>query len=402
MNILRVIASMDPASGGPCQGIRNTIGAMNDMDISNEVVSSDAPDALFLGQDTFKIHALGTRKNPWAYSKQLLPWLLENIPRFDAVIVHGLWLHPGYAVKKAMQKLNSSNRRPWYVMPHGMLDPYFQTSPDRKIKAARNNLYWQIIEKSVINNADAILFTSAEELLLAKNTFPGYHPKRSFNVGYGILPPPAMHDQMNNDFRKRAELDSDQSYFLFLSRIHPKKGVDLLIDAYADFVETYSYNGQIPSLVIAGPGLDSHFGKSLLEKARINPKLAPRIIFTGMLSGNEKWGALYGADVFILPSHQENFGIAVAESLACNTPVLISNKINIWREIEIENAGIVGNDTSEGTQQLIAKWMSLSENEKSEKKLNAARAFRNHFEINTNIRNLVKVLSGSFVTDKLE
>lgn len=401
MNILRVIASMDPTSGGPCQGIRNTIEAMQRLDISNEVVCTDTPDALFLGQDTFKIHPVGTGKNPWSYSKLLLPWLLENIPRFDAVIVHGLWLHPSYAVKKAMDKLSDSNRRPWYIMPHGMLDPYFQKATDRKLKAARNTIYWQIIEKNVINNADGLLFTSAEELVQAKDTFPGYRPRKTINVGYGIQHPPAVSTEMGIEFRNRAELKRDQNYFLFLSRIHSKKGVDILIDAYGEFVNNYSSDREIPLLIVAGPGLDTEFGKSLLEKVENNDKIASLVKFPGMLSGNAKWGALYGAEVFILPSHQENFGIAVAESLACKTPVLISNKINIWREIEIENAGIIENDTIEGTRQLFLKWMALTDEQKREKKINAASAFWNHFEINTNIEKLVKVLSGTFVTDEL-
>ena len=401
MNILRVIASMDPASGGPCQGIRNTIEAMQRLDISNEVACTDTPDAPFVGSDDFKIHPLGTGKNPWAYSKLLLPWLLENIPRFDAVIVHGLWMYPDFAVKKAMQRLNKQDRRPWYIMPHGMLDPYFQNAPDRKLKAARNMVYWQVIEKNVINSADGILFTSAEELALAKTTFPGYHPKQAINVGYGIQPPPAKTAEMDVEFRNRTELKPDDTYFLFLSRIHPKKGVDILIDAYGDFVNNHPLDGQIPFLIIAGPGLDTDFGKSLVEKVRDNQKISVRVKFPGMLSGDAKWGALYGAEVFVLPSHQENFGIAVVESLACETPVLISDKINIWREILSEKAGIIENDTLDGTRLLFKKWMELTADEKLEKKMNAASAFRNHFEINTNIRKLVKVLSGTFVMNEL-
>lgn len=392
---------MDPVSGGPCQGIRNTIEAMQKLGISNEVVSTDTPDAPFLGRDSFNIHPLGTGKNPWAYSKLLLPWLLENIPRFDAVIVHGLWLYPDFAVKKAMKKLSNNDRRPWYLMPHGMLDPYFQNAPDRRLKAARNTIYWQIIEKNVINKANGILFTSAEEMALAKNTFPGYTPQQAINVGYGIQPPPAMTAEMDVEFRDKTEIKPDECYYLFLSRIHPKKGVDLLIDAYAEIVNNTYDPVQVPVLIIAGPGLDTEFGKSILQKVRTNERLVNRVKFPGMLSGNPKWGALYGAEAFVLPSHQENFGIAVAESLACGTPVLISDKINIWREIETENAGIIEADTLEGSGQLFSKWMALNVEEKTEKKLNAKNAFRNHFEINTNIKKLVKVLSGTFVKDDL-
>ena len=90
MNILRVIASMNPASGGPCQGIRNSIPELEKIGIHNEVVCLDDPREQFKTKDTFKIYALGPGKTPWCYSNKLIPWLKENLMRFDAVIVHGL------------------------------------------------------------------------------------------------------------------------------------------------------------------------------------------------------------------------------------------------------------------------------------------------------------------------
>ena len=142
---------------------------------------------------------------------------------------------------------------------------------------------------------------------------------------------------------------------LFIGRIHPKKGCDLLIEAYAKVL------GQDPDwhLVIAGPdqvGLreDLHYRAAELG-------IAPTVTWTGMLSGTMKWGALRSAEVFVLPSHQENFGIAVAEALAAGTPTLISNKVNIWREIEADGAGIVAEDTLEGTRQLFQSYVELSE-----------------------------------------
>jgi len=87
----------------------------------------------------------------------------------------------------------------------------------------------------------------------------------------------------------------------------------------------------------------------------------PSIHFLGMLSGDAKWGAFYGAGAFILPSHQENFGIAVAEAMACGTPVLISNKVNIWREIVDGKAGFAGPDTEEGTLGLLQAWSQSAE-----------------------------------------
>src|SRR5690606_2344552 len=131
---------MNPASGGPCQGIRNSIPALKKLGVHNEVVSLDPPNAPFLQKDEFPIHAVGPAENPWAYNGRLHSWLLANFSRFDVVIVHGLWLYHGFAVRKAINKyqkninLSGSGKVPkLYVMPHGMLDPYFQKAAGRKL-----------------------------------------------------------------------------------------------------------------------------------------------------------------------------------------------------------------------------------------------------------------------------
>lgn len=389
---------MDPQSGGPCQGIRNTIAAMKPLNISNEVVCLDSPGAGFIGLDDFKIHALGPAKSPWGYSKNLIPWLIDNAPRFDAIIAHGMWLFPSFAVMKAMQKLRDKSGKsivPWYLMPHGMLDPYFQTAPDRKLKSLRNKLYWPLVEEKVVRNADALLFTCQEELNLARKTFKKYEPKAEWNVGYGIQSPPAFEQTMTAAFLATTGLTSNDKYLLFLSRIHPKKGVDLLLNSFAEILQKAdTVIADIPKLVIAGPGLTSDFGAELLAKVKNNELLKNQVIFPGMLTGNAKWGAFYNAEAFVLPSHQENFGIAVAEALACKTPVLISNQVNIWREIEMGKGGIIADDTHAGTSQLLETWFSMSDIDKKKMSISAEATYHKKFTITSNIETLINRLFG--------
>lgn len=399
MKILRVIASMNPKSGGPCQGIRNTIQAMCRYNVVNEVVCLDSPQEKFLKNDPFKIYALGPANNPWSYSSKLDRWLDENLPNYDAVIVHGLWLYTSYATYKSVMRLERKlkSKITWYVMPHGMLDPYFQTAPDRKLKAWRNEIYWRFFEKKVVNTATALFFTSEEEMLLARKPFRSYKPKAEVNIGYGINPPPRETAEMKQLFYKKAGLDEDRNYFLFLSRIHSKKGVDNLITAYINIHENVS--GEIPYLVIAGPGEDTPFGKEMKALASKNENLANKIVFTGMLSGDEKWGAFYNCVGFILPSHQENFGIAVVEAMACKKPVLISNQINIWREIKQSNGGIISSPTLEGTEMTFKEWFSLSEKEKIEMGNNAFEAYIKYFRVEKNIIDLLRYLQPSLNID---
>lgn len=353
---------MDPVLGGPGQGVRNTIPALEKLGVINEVVSLDEPNAEFLRKDPFVIHALGPFEGPWQYGRKLFPWLIENMPRFDAVIVEGLWLYYGHAARKAIQHLKanrSSAKVPkLFVMPHGMLDPYFQRAPERRLKAIRNWVYWKFVESKLINEADGLLFTCDEELTLARQTFRPYHPHRELNIGFGIQEPPPYESSMYEEFLTACPEVRDQPYILFLSRIHEKKGVDILINGYAK-----SYKAGHPKLVIAGPGLDTAYGQTV-QKLAAQHNLKNEIIFPGMLSGKKKWGAFYNCEAFALVSHQENFGIAVVEALACNKVVLISNQVNIWKEIISVGAGLVSEDTADGARNLLESWINMEKTEK--------------------------------------
>jgi len=376
MKVLRVIPTMNPISGGPCQGIRNSIPELKKLGINTEVVCLDDNNASFLENESFVIHALGFSKGPWQYNKNLKKWLRANISKYDCIIIHALWLYHGFAVYKIINEIENSgkDRTKYFVMPHGMLDPYFQKAETRKFKAIRNVIYWKLIEARIINGASGVLFTCEEEMNLAKTTFHPYHPKLELNVGYGIAPAPLKeYLNLNNE-------QEPQPYFLFLSRIHPKKGIELLIDGYVEIVHE-NINCDLPNLVIAGPGLETTYGKKLFDSIQQNLLIKNKIIFPGMLNGNKKWETIYNCEAFILPSHQENFGIAVAEALSCGKAVLISDKVNIWREIQAENAGIVESDSKEGVKKLLNKWISLSNDEKKRMGESAYNCFTSKFTI---------------------
>lgn len=390
--LLHIIKSMNPQTGGPCQGIRNYDSASKNMYV-REVVCLDSPDDDFIKLGKIKKHTLGTNYKTWGYSVNLLPWLVDNLPRFDSVIVNGLWLYPSYATWKAVRILKKQeiksgvkiNIPKIFVMPHGMLDPYFQKASHRKLKAIRNWMYWLFIENKVIKDADGVLFTCEEELLLARTTFKPYQPKKELNIGYGIQTPPTFTHKMSSAFQKKCVGLNDQPYFLFLSRIERKKGVDLLINAYINQYDLKDSNNlDFPKLVIAGPGLETNYGKEIQQLAARHKN----IFFPGMLEDDSKWGAFYNCEAFILPSHQENFGIVIPEALACHKPVLISDKINIWREIQKNGGGFVTTDTLEGTIELFEKWGQLSVKEKEKMGNNAYSVFNENFMINKANENL--------------
>lgn len=395
MKLLRVIASMDSTYGGPCQGIRNSVCAMEKLGVTTEVLSLDNPNKNFT-EDSFKIHTLGPSVTPWGYSSKLIPWLLHNILNYDVVVVDGLWQYYTYAVYKAIDELKkqtSSKKVPkYYIMPHGMLDPYFQKAPDRKFKAIRNLIFWKLFENKVVNNADGLLFTCEQELELAKKTFRNYRPKTTINVGYGIIAPPGFEPLMSQDFYNKFPELRDQDYLLFLSRINPKKGVDILLRGFREHFASKSAH-VITKIVIAGPGLDTHFGNKIKKIVGEDKILKDNIYFPGMLKGAAKWGAFYNCQAFILPSHQENFGIAVVEAMACGKPVLISDKVNIWKEIKDGQAGLISNDSIEGVKEILKKWESLNNLEKEKMGQNAIGAFNDFFAIEPAALNFVNAIS---------
>lgn len=397
MKILHITSSLNPAMGGVAEAVKSFISISEQQSISNEVVTLDAPGVDYLQSDVTPFHSLGPSYGFLNHTKQLIPWLTENIVRFDAVIINGLWGFHSYAAWKVIHKLKKSDcvkKLPSiFVMPHGMLDPYFQRAKERRFKALRNIVYWAIVERKVINDADGLLFTSETELMLARETFRSYNPKKEYNVGYGINTPPAFNQNMSYVFNQSCPGLTNEAYFLFLGRIDLKKGVDLLIKAYLNLQQiAKETNAQLPKLVVAGPGLDAGFAEKILHEVEKYPELKNEIFFPGMLTGDGKWGAFYGCEAFVLPSHQENFGIAVVEAMACGKPVLISNQVNIWPEISKSGAGIIEDDDLIGVESMLKEWLSLTADKKIEMGERATQSFKKYFTLDKAVNNMITVI----------
>jgi glycosyltransferase involved in cell wall biosynthesis len=144
---------------------------------------------------------------------------------------------------------------------------------------------------------------------------------------------------------------------------------------------------------MAGPDQTGWQGKlsSLAEEL----KVADRITWAGMIRGDEKWGAFRASEIFVLPSHSENFGFVVAEALACGVPALISDKVNIWREIERDGAGLVSPDDLPGTVNLLLRWSQMPEAEKNAMRQRARECFLNRFEIRKAASALINAISAN-------
>lgn len=394
MKILRVIGSMDPVTGGPCQGVRNSVPVWDAAGHETLVVCLDDPKADFLKTETLNILALGPSRTSWGYAPALEKWLKENLNAFDAVVAHGLWQYHTFTACRTAdhyRKKHKTSHPKIYIIPHGMLDPYFQNASDRKLKALRNLIYWKLIESKTVKLADALLFTTGRELELARTTFSPYRPVKEVNIGYGVPSAPVQTDDMIRAFRDQCAGLDNKPFILYMSRIHPKKGTDLLLNAYAALFRDTGLRNSLPALVVAGPGMETSFGAELERFVNEHLRQAP-VFFPGMLQGDAKWGALYACDAFILPSHQENFGISVAEALSCGKPVLISDQVNISDEIKQGGAGFVAPDTEEGATALLRAWMNLSDEKKTGMSGKAMETYKQQFETVTATRKMISFI----------
>jgi glycosyltransferase involved in cell wall biosynthesis len=366
MKILRSTHTVNPARGGPIESIRQSSAALVRRGHEVEIVSLDSPDDPWVREAPAPVHALGPGLGSYGYSARFSRWIKEHRADFDAVIVQGLWQYSSFGVWWALARTAT----PYFVFPHGMLDPWFKrTYPLKHIKKL---FYWPWGEYRVLRDAAAVLFTSEEERRLARESFGLYRCKEVV-VNYGTAAPANLESAREALFDAFPNLRG-QRFLLFLGRLHEKKGCDLLINAFGKFRNS----SEAIHLVMAGPCAQPDYLRHL---QRMATESSSPISFPGMLTGDVKWGALSAAEAFVLPSHQENFGIAIAEALACGTPVLISNKVNIWREIEADGSGYVENDDLAGTTNLLKRWLATPPDARSVMQENARKSFANRFEI---------------------
>jgi glycosyltransferase involved in cell wall biosynthesis len=323
------------------------------------------------------VHAIGSGLTSYRYSRALLPWLREHGGEYDRVIVNGIWQYLSFAAWRRY----AGSSIPYYVFPHGMLDPWFkETFP---IKHLKKWLYWPWAEYRVLRDAAAVIFTSEEERLQARRSFWLYRAREKVSP-LGVEASPISPNAKSEFLARYPQLQHTRN-FLFLGRLHSKKGCDILLDAFARIRS----NDPI-SLIIAGPDQIGWESDLRRQVARLN--LNNRVVFTGMLQGAMKEGALASADAFVLPSHQENFGISVVEALAAGVPVLISNRVNIWREIDGDGAGYVEADDLDGTTRLLQRWIDTAPTERQTMRQNARNCFEHRFEIDRAVNSLSQVL----------
>jgi glycosyltransferase involved in cell wall biosynthesis len=329
MRILHVIADLARERGGPAEACVQLARGLAELGHEVEVLATDRGESEG-GTPWWKEIVDGTRLDIRLYPLQfprffatsfpLARALAKAVPAADVVHLHSLYLFHDLVTGLHCRRFGI----PYIVRPHGTLDPYIHRR-HRGRKLAVEFLF----QNRVLERAAAIHYTTEEEMRLAA---PHARNAKGFVVPIGLdldfyapRPPEA--------FRARWREIGNRRIVLFLGRLHPKKGLDILAQAFADVAR----GRDDLHLVIAGP---DDGARAPTEALLAKLGATGRVTFTGMLRGEEKLAAFGAADVFVLPSRSENFGIAVVEAMVCGLPVVVSDCVNIWREVVDAGAAV--------------------------------------------------------------
>ncbi len=390
MRILKTVHSLDPAAGGVATAVDALTRAELALGQEVEVACLDEPGSPWLVGRAYPVRAFGPRVfRSYGWCPAFAKWVRKSARRFEAMTIEGLWQYHGPAVRAAARAAEV----PYVVYPHGMLDPWFQRAYPRK--HFKKVIYWKLGGHKILRDARAVAFTTEEERRLAQNSFLPW-AARCVISPLGVELPAGNPAERARQWKEKFPALAGRKFLLYLGRIDPKKGVDLLLEAYAAAHPSAARANQTaPVLVLAGPESRPEFSaRCRALQQQLGLREGVDVFWTGLLDQDLKWAALEGADALVLPSHQENFGYVVAEALAAGTPTLISNQVNLWREVVADGAGLAAADDLAGTRELLERHATWTSADRARFSVAAHDCFLKRFQIEAAARRQIEVLEG--------
>jgi glycosyltransferase involved in cell wall biosynthesis len=362
LKILHTISSIDKNSGGTSTYLQLLANELA-KHISLEVATMQTDNPLSLANGVKLFFANQSARGFPGNSKDLKQYL----NKIEANIFHGngMWQYPVHAMAKSAQKRNI----PYIISPHGMLEPWALNTGKWKKKLALVLFQRKDLENAVCVHATARSEAENIRQLGFKN------PIAVIPNGIDIKEFP-----LKNGKRKK-----EKQTILFLSRIHPKKGIELLIEAWQKLDETVKVNWQIE---IAGNG-DSSYIESL-QRIITAKDLEKEIRIIGPQFGEAKLKAYQQADLFVLPTYSENFGIVVAEALACGVPV-ITTKGAPWEELNTWKAGWWIDIGVESLTKALKQAMQLNDTERQQMGMNGRILVEENYSIESVAQKMIEL-----------
>lgn len=369
MRVLHVIPSVDERSGGPATAIVPMCRALMAIGIEVLLVTTDAgsdeevrkEDMPSLARDFKSVPTMffpSQLGESFKYSRPLATWLSSNIHHFRLAHIHSVFNHSSVAAAHSCRKAGV----PYVVRPLGTLDPWSMAQ-----KSLRKKVFWHMAGKGMLHHAAAVHYTSEAE---KRET------EELFSLGHGKVVPLGSDGDTSTSFSREQlaeyfpSLASDP-YVLVMSRLHPKKGLEVLLDAFLWLVEDSGYKRW--RLVIAGDGPSDYVLK--LQRKVASSSHRERVLFTGWLEDEKKAALLGGASLLVLPSYQENFGLCVMEAMCNSVPVLVSPHVNLAEEIDSAGAGWIApvekNALGAGLAHALGNDLELEQRGRAAKQLSA-------------------------------
>lgn len=330
MKVLHVIASMSPDAGGAVTSVQGLTKALGHEDVGCEIftVRRDGSGAEAMPSSHIPIHQFepGLLAHFWnAYSKGLTNALRSRLANgaFDLVHVHEPWHYPGFVAFRAAREYTI----PYILTPHGALDAWCLQH-----KAIKKRIYTRLIQNHILKFADALHALTQEER--ARVVELGYEtPVRV--APNGIDPAPFEETLNVSDFLAKHPGLSGKRVILFLGRLHPIKGLEVLTRSYIKILQMV----KDAALLIVGPDGDGI--QKQMEATLKTASALDRTVFTGMLTGRDKLATLASADLLVLPSHAEVFGHVILEGWAAGLPVVVSRRCGLAPDVSEHDAGFV-------------------------------------------------------------
>lgn len=328
MRVLHVIPSVAPRYGGPSASIVSMCRALDGCGVQTTLVATDADGDARLDVPTDAptmwegVEARFFRRQfseSFKYSKPMARWLDRHAADFAVVHVHAVLSHGPLAAARAA----SRHGVPYVVRPLGTLDPWSLAQ-----KPGRKRLLLRIAATGLLRSASAIHYTSTEEQRSVEH---------ALSLSRGIVIPLGVEPALLSQPRRRDAERAQERYVLALSRLHPVKNLEALIDAFAETTSTSSSPEW--KLVIAGDG-DPRYAAGLRAHAD-KRRVAPFVSFAGWVDGDAKRELVRGASVYALPSLHENFGMSLVEAMAAGVPALVGRGVHLAADIEEAGAGWV-------------------------------------------------------------
>jgi glycosyltransferase involved in cell wall biosynthesis len=343
MRILQIVPSLSLVYGGPSQMVLGLSGALARAGAEVTIVTTDSngdvgqapldvPLGVPIDQDGYRV--IYFRCSPfrrYKFSLELLNWVDRHAADFDIAHIHALFSPVSSFAARTCRR----NQLPYILRPLGTLDP-----ADLRKKKQLKQLYAALLERPNLAGAAAVHFTSAQESRISER-FGTTPPDLIAPLGVPAAPIDtiggASPEENRSAIRRELGVTDDRPIVIFLSRIEPKKGLDLLLPA----LEQLRSAGLAFQFVLAGANpQDPAYEQGIRQQFEAS-SIADCTSIVGFVTGDRKRAMLQAADVFVLPSYYENFGIAVAEAMVAGIPVVISDQVHIWENVLAAEGGWV-------------------------------------------------------------